>query len=38
VPLWTRLPADRRQQLRDLLGKLLARLHEAKRLGEAGRE
>jgi hypothetical protein len=36
--LWNRLPADKRKQLRDLLGRLLARLHEATRLGEAGHE
>jgi hypothetical protein len=38
VPLWTRISVDRRQQLRDLLGRLLARLHEARRLEEAGHE
>ena len=38
VPLWTCIPVDRRQQLRDLLGRLLARLHEARRLEEAGHE
>jgi hypothetical protein len=38
VTLWTRIPVDRRQQLRDLLGRLLARLHEARRLEEAGHE
>jgi hypothetical protein len=36
--LWTRLPAARQLQLRDLLGQLLARLHEARRLKEAGHE
>jgi hypothetical protein len=35
VPLRIRLPCDQRQQLRDLLGRLLARLHEARRLEEA---
>jgi hypothetical protein len=38
IPLWAHLPKDNRQQLRDLLGRLLARLHEARRLGEAGHE
>jgi hypothetical protein len=36
--LWARLPADKRRQLRDLLGRLLARLPEARRLGEDGHE
>jgi hypothetical protein len=36
--LWARLPAERQRQLRDLLGQLLARLHEAQRLKEAGHE
>lgn len=36
--LWTRLPAAHQQQLRDLLGELVARLHEASRLKEAGHE
>ena len=38
TPIWARLPVDKRQELRDLLGRLLARLHEARRLGEVGHE
>ena len=38
MPVWTRLPKDNQQQLRDLLGRLLARLHEARRLGEVGHD
>ena len=37
-PVWAHLPADRQQQLRDLLGQLLARLHAATRRKEAGHE
>jgi hypothetical protein len=37
-PLWTELPSDRRQRLSSLLGQLLARLHEARRAGEAGHD
>ena len=36
--IWARLPADRRRQLRDLLGQLLARLLAATRREEAGHE
>jgi hypothetical protein len=35
---WARLSATRRQQLTSLLGQLLARLHEARRAGEGGRD
>jgi len=37
-PVWAHLPADRQQQLRDLLGQLLARLHAANARKEVGRE
>jgi hypothetical protein len=37
-PVWAHLPADRQQQLRDLLGQLLARLHAANARKEAGHE
>ena len=37
-PSGPRLPAERQHQLRDLLGQLLARFHEAKRLKEGGHE
>jgi hypothetical protein len=36
--VWAHLPADRQQQLRDLLGQLLARLHAANARKEAGHE
>ena len=35
---WTRLPLIRQRQLRDLLGQLLARFHQAQRLKEAGHD
>jgi hypothetical protein len=35
---WPRLPDDRQRQLRELLGRLLARLHEARRLEEGGHD
>jgi hypothetical protein len=35
---WTHLPADRKRQLQQLLGQLLTRLIEARRLGEAGHD
>ena len=38
LPLWAHLPPDRRRQLTDLLGQLLARLHEAQRAGEGGHD
>lgn len=38
LPLWPRLPADRRRQLSELLGQLLARLHEARRAKEGSRD
>ncbi len=38
MPLWIRLPKDNQQQLRDLLGRLFARFHEARRLGEVGHD
>ncbi|MBX9627167.1 MAG: hypothetical protein K2X82_25415 [Gemmataceae bacterium] len=37
-PVWAHLPADRQQQLRDLLGQLLARLHAARSRKEAGHD
>jgi hypothetical protein len=37
-PVWAHLPADRQQQLRDLLGQLLARLHAARSRKEVGHE
>jgi hypothetical protein len=37
-PVWAHLPADRRKQLHDLLGQLLARLHAANARKEAGHE
>jgi hypothetical protein len=36
--LWARLPADRKGQLQQLLGQLLTRLIEARRLGEVGHD
>jgi len=36
--VWARLPADRRKQLSDLLGLLLARLHEANVRREVGHD
>ena len=36
--VWARFPADRREQLHELLGQLLARLHAARSHKEAGRE
>jgi hypothetical protein len=36
--VWAHLPADRQQQLRDLLGQLLARLHAARSRKEVGHE
>jgi hypothetical protein len=39
IPLpWAHLPSIRQRQLHDLLGQLLARLHQAQRLKEAGHE
>jgi hypothetical protein len=37
-PLWARLSADRQQQLQQLLGQLLARLLEARRLQEGSHD
>lgn len=37
-PLWARLPADRRRELSDLLGQLLARLHAARSAGEVSHD
>jgi len=36
--LWTHLPADRRRQLSELLGELLARLHAARSAGEVSHD
>ncbi len=37
-PVWVHLPADRRKQLTDLLGQLLARVHAANARQEVGHE
>jgi hypothetical protein len=37
-PVWPHLPANRRKQLHELLGQLLARLHAANVRKEVGRE
>jgi hypothetical protein len=37
-PVWAHLAADRRQQLNELLGQLLARLHAANARKEVGHE
>jgi len=36
--VWAHLPTDRRKELHDLLGQLLARLHAANARKEAGDE